>query len=125
MKLMIQNVQKSTSLVHEISAASNEQRAGAEQVNAAIQQLNQVTQQNAAASEELATSAEELNSQADNMKDVVSFFKLGDETSFKKSKKTTRIPKAQSAKAFEPKSTGSQGYTLNMKDDNDSDFESF
>ncbi|MDA3865212.1 MAG: Cache 3/Cache 2 fusion domain-containing protein [Salinivirgaceae bacterium] len=125
MKLMIPNVQKTTSLVHEISAASNEQRAGAEQVNAAIQQLNQVTQQNAAASEELATSAEELNSQADNMKDVVSFFKLGDETSFKKSKKTTRIPKAQSAKAFEPKSTGSQGYTLNMKDDNDSDFESF
>lgn len=124
MKLMIPNVQKTTHLVHEISASSNEQRAGAEQVNSAIQQLNEVTQQNAAASEELATSAEELNSQAENMKDVVSFFKID---SFISSKKTGA--KSVVAKPAVKKEVGSQmsmktGFSYNLGA-NDDEFESF
>ena len=73
---MLPEIEKTTSLVLEISAASNEQTNGAGQVNSAMQQLNNVTQQNAAASEEMATSAEEMNSQAEQLKDLISYFKV-------------------------------------------------
>ncbi|MDJ1466984.1 methyl-accepting chemotaxis protein [Xanthocytophaga flava] len=73
---MVPNIQKTSHLVQEISAASLEQNSGTEQISLAIQQLNQVIQQNAAASEEMATSSEELSAQAEQLKDVISFFKL-------------------------------------------------
>ncbi len=73
---IVPEIEKTSKLVQEITAASNEMNSGADQVNSAIQQLNQVTQQNAASSEELATSAEELSSQAEQLKQVISFFKI-------------------------------------------------
>jgi methyl-accepting chemotaxis protein len=73
---IIPDIEKTTRLVQEISAASLEQNNGAEQINNAIQQLNDVTQQNAAASEELATNAEELAGQALQLKDMVSYFRF-------------------------------------------------
>ena len=76
---IVPEIEKTSRLVQEITAASNEMNSGAEQVNNAIQQLNQVTQQNAASSEELATSAEELSSQADQLKQLISFFDVGEE----------------------------------------------
>ena len=69
-------IQKTSNLVQEISAASIEQNSGANQVNNAIQSLNQVTQQNAAASEEMASSSEELNAQAEQLREAVSYFKI-------------------------------------------------
>lgn len=78
LKETLPNVEKSTQLVQEISAASAEQNNGAGQVNNAIQQLNDVTQQNAAAAEEMATSSEELASQAETLKSMISFFKISD-----------------------------------------------
>jgi len=80
---IVPEIEKTSQLVQEITAASNEMNNGADQVNNAIQQLNQVTQQNAASSEELATSAEELSSQADQLKQIISFFKVGEEESRK------------------------------------------
>ncbi|MGE4288076.1 MAG: methyl-accepting chemotaxis protein [Salinivirgaceae bacterium] len=76
MQNAVPNVQKTTSLVQEINAASMEQTNGVNQVNNAIQQLNNVTQQNAAASEELASSAEELAAQAQQLKETISFFTI-------------------------------------------------
>ena len=87
---LIPEIQNTSKLVQEITAASMEQNAGAEQVNNAIQQLNTVTQQNAASSEEMATSSEELSTtaeemaasseelvnQADQLKETISFFKI-------------------------------------------------
>ena len=73
---MLPEIEKTTSLVQEIAAASSEQANGAEQVNNAMQQLNSVSQQNAAASEELSGNAEEMNAQADQLKDIVQFFKV-------------------------------------------------
>jgi methyl-accepting chemotaxis protein len=70
------NVEKTTQLVREITAASSEQSNGANQVNISIQQLNNVTQQNAAASEELATSAEQMAAQAGRLKDLTGYFKV-------------------------------------------------
>jgi methyl-accepting chemotaxis protein len=74
---IVPEIEKTSKLVQEITAASNEMNSGADQVNNAIQQLNQVTQQNAASSEELATSAEELSSQAEQLKQVISYFNIG------------------------------------------------
>lgn len=76
MRLLVPEIEKSSMLIQEISAASMEQAKGAEQVNSSIQQLSQVTQQNASASEELATNAEEMAARAQNMKELIDFFNL-------------------------------------------------
>jgi methyl-accepting chemotaxis protein len=80
---LVPEIEKTTRLVQEISAASLEQNSGSNQINNAIVQLNKVTQQNAAAAEEMATSSEELASQAQQMLDMISFFKTKDDTSDK------------------------------------------
>jgi methyl-accepting chemotaxis protein len=69
-------VGKTSMMIHEISAASQEMNLGANQINNGVQQMNQVIQQNAAASEELATSAEEFASQAEQLKDAIGFFRV-------------------------------------------------
>ncbi|HEX2936419.1 MAG TPA: methyl-accepting chemotaxis protein [Bacteroidales bacterium] len=70
------DIHKTSKLVQEITAASIEQDAGAKQVTTAILQLSQTTQENAAAAEQLASSAIQLTDQSENLKKVVSFFKL-------------------------------------------------
>jgi len=86
---IVPEIEKTSRLVQEITAASNEMNSGAEQVNSAIQQLNQVTQQNASSSEELATSAEELSSQAEQLQQLVNYFKV-DEDVMKNQQKEKR-----------------------------------
>jgi methyl-accepting chemotaxis protein len=73
---LVPDIQKTSELVQEISAASKEQTSGADQINVAIQQLNQVIQQNAGAAEEMASTAEELSSQAEQLQSSVAFFKV-------------------------------------------------
>ncbi|GHA80939.1 methyl-accepting chemotaxis protein [Cognatilysobacter bugurensis] len=74
--LMVPSITKTSDLVQEITAASQEQAAGVGQINAAMGQLSQVTQQNAAASEELAATAEEMTSQAEQLQQAMAFFTL-------------------------------------------------
>ncbi|MBU1737246.1 MAG: HAMP domain-containing protein [Proteobacteria bacterium] len=78
---LVPNIQKTSELVQEISAASNEQNTGADQINKAIQQLDQVIQQNAAVAEEMSSTSEELASQAEMLLETVGFFKLDDQGS--------------------------------------------
>jgi len=73
---MVPSISKTSDLVQEIAAASEEQASGVKQVNAAVTQLNQATQQNASASEELAATAEEMSGQAEQMQELMGFFKL-------------------------------------------------
>jgi len=73
---LVPDIQKTSELVQEISAASKEQTTGADQINSAIQQLNQVIQQNAGAAEEMSSTAEELSSQAEQLQSTISFFKI-------------------------------------------------
>ncbi len=61
---IVPNIKRTSELVQEIAAASEEQNAGSSQINKAIQQLDTVVQQNASASEEMASTSEELSSQA-------------------------------------------------------------
>jgi len=69
-------IQKTATLVQEITAASEEQTAGVAQVNTAMGQLDQGAQQAASSSEELAATSEEMNSQAAQLQETIGFFKL-------------------------------------------------
>jgi methyl-accepting chemotaxis protein len=73
---MVPNIRKTSDLVQEITAASEEQSAGVGQINSAVVQLSQTTQQNASSSEELAATAEEMSSQAEQLQQAMSFFRL-------------------------------------------------
>jgi methyl-accepting chemotaxis protein len=73
---MVPNIKKTSDLVQEITAASEEQSSGLGQINAAIGQLSQTTQQNASSSEELAATSEQMSSQAEQLQQMMSFFKL-------------------------------------------------
>jgi methyl-accepting chemotaxis protein len=73
---MVPDIQKTSELVQEISVSSKEQDTGAEQISKAIQQLDSVIQQNASASEEMSSTSDELYGQAENLKDVISFFRI-------------------------------------------------
>jgi len=73
---MVPNIQKTSGLVQEISAASDEQSTGVSQINSALSQLSQTTQQNAAGSEQLAATAEEMSVQAEDLQRVMGFFKV-------------------------------------------------
>ncbi|MCP5195877.1 MAG: methyl-accepting chemotaxis protein [Gammaproteobacteria bacterium] len=75
---LVPDIQRTASLVTEISAASREQNTGAEQINIAIQQLDQVTQQNAGASEQMSSTSEELSAQAQQLQSTIAFFVIGD-----------------------------------------------
>ena len=76
--LMVPNIKKTSDLVQEITAASEEQSSGVSQINSAVGQLSETTQQNASSSEELAATAEEMSSQAEQLQQAMSFFKLAD-----------------------------------------------
>ncbi|MBF9015923.1 MULTISPECIES: methyl-accepting chemotaxis protein [unclassified Oceanispirochaeta] len=73
---LVEEVDKTTELVEEISAASMEQSHGMGQVNSALTQLDQVTRQNASSSEEIASTSEELAAQAKMLSEKIQFFKL-------------------------------------------------
>ena len=73
---MVPSIKKTTDLVQEITAASQEQASGINQINMAMGQLDQVTQQNASASQELAATAEEMSGQAETLQRIMSFFKV-------------------------------------------------
>jgi methyl-accepting chemotaxis protein len=74
---IVPSIRKTSDLVQEISAASQEQSAGVGQINSAVTQLSQTTQQNAASSEELAATAEEMSSHAEQLQQTMGFFKTG------------------------------------------------
>jgi len=73
---MLPNIRRTSDLVQEITAASEEQAVGANQINSAMSQLSQTTQLNASSSEELAATAEEMSSQAEQLQRSMSFFKV-------------------------------------------------
>ncbi len=75
-KALVPDIEKTTVLIKEISAASIEQKTGAEQINLAMQNLNVITQENASSSDELTNGADQLNKLAASLKEAVSFFKL-------------------------------------------------
>jgi len=72
-------IRKTSDLVQEIAAASQEQTSAIHEINVGVRQLDEVVQQNVAASVELASTAESLASQAVLLEGLVGFFHLGGE----------------------------------------------
>ncbi|MRV72794.1 methyl-accepting chemotaxis protein [Duganella sp. FT92W] len=75
---MVPAITRTSSLVQEIAAGSEEQSVGAGQINMAMGQLSQSTQLNASSSEELAATAEEMSGQATQLQELVRFFTVAD-----------------------------------------------
>ena len=73
---IVNEVNKVTDLVAEISHVSEEQAEGIRQVNIGLEQIDRVTQQNMAMAEESAASAEELSGQAERLQEMLKRFKL-------------------------------------------------
>ncbi|MGC9052303.1 MAG: methyl-accepting chemotaxis protein [Candidatus Hydrogenedens sp.] len=66
-----ESVQKTVTLITEISTTTIEQAQGIEQINLALSSINQVSQNISATSEETASTAEELSAQAVQLKNAV------------------------------------------------------
>ncbi len=109
---MIPSIRKTSDLVQEITAASEEQTTGLLQISSAMSQLNQVTQQNASASEELAATAEEMSGQAEQLQGLMEFFTLakgrangaahGRESDRSTNQSAKKLPIARAAKSPVP-----------------------
>jgi methyl-accepting chemotaxis protein len=84
MEEVVLSVQRVADIISEITAASQEQTTGIDQVNQAVTSMDETTQQNAALVEEAAAAAESLVEQANQLSEVVSVFKLGNENSMRK-----------------------------------------
>jgi methyl-accepting chemotaxis protein len=76
MDQVVASVSRVTSIISEITEASNEQCTGIGQVNIAITEIDSVTQQNAALVEQAAAAAASMQEQAANLRQLVSRFKL-------------------------------------------------
>jgi methyl-accepting chemotaxis protein len=74
--IVVPEIDKTTRLVQEIAASSNEQSMGSGQINVAIQQLNQQTQEHAEAASNIADSAATLNENTEQLQNALSFFKV-------------------------------------------------
>ena len=73
---IVPDIRKTSELVREISAASEEQTHGVDQIGQGMQNLEEIVQRNAAASEEMASTAEELSAQAGSLQDSICYFDL-------------------------------------------------
>ena len=93
---IVPNIRKTSDLVQEITAASEEQSSGVSQINVAVNQLSQTTQQNASSSEELAATAEEMSGQAEQLQQTMAFFKIA-ETPVRRGSAPARVSAAAAA----------------------------
>lgn len=100
-RLLVPDIEKTTQLIKEISAASMEQKTGAEQINLAMQQLNMITQGNASSSDMLTQSSNHLARLADNLTQAVGIFKVDDSdinTASAPKEKEADIPRSEPKK---------------------------
>ena len=127
LKALVPDIEKTASLVQEISAASDEQHAGATQINQAISQLDNVIQQNASASEEMASTSEELSAQGQQLQVTMSFFNVGNSGSGKVRHVTasTKRPRALPGAAEPVRPKPALGIDVDMGNDHDEGFERF
>ncbi len=73
---LVPSIRKTSDLVQEVAAASQEQSTGIGQVSKAMTMVDQVTQRNASAAEELSSTAEEMSAQAESLQQLMSYFRV-------------------------------------------------
>src|SRR5258705_1309190 len=74
---LVPAIRTTAEIVQEVSAASTEQAAGVALITKAMSEVDQVAQRNASASEELAATSEVMARQAQELRELVSFFRVG------------------------------------------------
>ena len=117
---LLPEIEKTQSLVQNISASSKEQATGAEQINDAIKTLDNVIQQNALASSNLSVSANELAQIVPDLEDLVNQFKLAKiEDNIEPSKEDGGSPESNSSEETNQTDTSSGE---NNKSDSKQDF---
>jgi len=122
---MVPNIRRTSNLVQEISAASEEQSSGVGQINTAVTQLSQTTQQNASSSEELAATAEEMSGQAEQLQQTMAFFKLaGRAAPVPAARSTVAKPRRAPARA-KLAAVGSSRAMRELRDPDESNFTKF
>lgn len=102
---IVPSIVKTSELVQEIAAASQEQSSGVGQINNAMEQLNQLTQQNASGSEELASTAEELSSQAEQLQETMAWFRMQADQGAAKGKAKPSNPERGQKSEVKPRPT--------------------
>ncbi|KRG67316.1 chemotaxis protein [Stenotrophomonas terrae] len=78
---IVASVQRVTTIMADISSASQEQSSGIEQVNQTVMQMDETTQQNAALVEEATAAARSMEDQAHQLSSAVAQFRLADTVS--------------------------------------------
>ncbi len=73
---IIPDIEHTAKLVKQIATSSVEQKISSEEINQGIQQLNIVTQQNAESSFELSVNSGNISKQAENLKKLISYFRI-------------------------------------------------
>ncbi|MAG14049.1 MAG: hypothetical protein CMN78_05585 [Spirochaetales bacterium] len=73
---IVESATKVADYLGDIALASNEQAQGIEQISGGLEQIDQVTQSNTASAEQGASASEELSSQAQQLKEMISRFRL-------------------------------------------------
>jgi methyl-accepting chemotaxis protein len=73
---IVRHVQRVSSMIGEISVATQEQSQGIAQVSATVSQIDQMTQQNAALVEQSAAAASSLQAQGGHLAQAVGYFRL-------------------------------------------------
>ncbi len=73
---LVSEIQSSTTMIMEISAASMEMEKGGEQINSAIMELDKVTQTNSSAAESLSQLTARFAREADSLIHSIQFFKI-------------------------------------------------
>jgi methyl-accepting chemotaxis protein len=103
---LVPRIRTTAEVSQEVAAASREQAAGIAGINKAMTQVDTVTQRNASTAEELSSTSEELAAQASSLNQLVSFFKLEDDTPYPPAAKPRRRPAGTSDKKHSPAASG-------------------
>ena len=122
---LVPDIERTATLVSQISGASQELASGAAQVNVAIQQLDKVTQENTAAAEEMSSTAEELAAQAETLRSAIGFFSVTAGMRMQSHAAPKPAKAAPRAKAKPAKPASSGGFDFDMggaEDDLDAEF---
>jgi len=85
---------RTTDIMNELAAASEEQSTGIGQVNTAVNQMDEVTQQNAALVEQASAAAQALAQQAQALRDAVSVFSIESDVPQAAVESARRVPPA-------------------------------
>lgn len=76
LKLLTPQIQKTASLVNNISSANQQQEKSVEQLNVSVQETNRVVQQSAAQAEELSATVSASQEQIQKLNKLISYFSL-------------------------------------------------